>query len=430
MHKIRQIHARAYGSDLLRHNTVFFFGTMGIAVFNYLYYPVIGRMVTVSDFGEIQAVISLFMQLGIILTAFGYVITNIVSNASSRDTRSLILKLEQLMLVISLAVLLALYGASFFFKDSFKLSSVLPVVLVGLLIVVNIPSTSRAYILQGQKLLKEVSIAGIIYACGKLVLSVGLIYFLTDDVVASISGYIIAQVIMLVYVNNKLSGSYVGIRESLRPVRFWQLSRQNTQLVRAELRYGLAIAVILSGLTLLYSSDTILARLFFEPHELGLYSAASAVARIIFFVTASVAGVLIATVKLNETSQVNFSTLVKSLTILGLIGGIGVIAFTVAPQFFIVLLVGPDYSEGAVLLPALSFVMFLCSINNLLAIYQISLRKTAAILPVLAGVGVLGIGLTLFHDSFIQFIGVLLAANIVVGVLLFIEIMVEKKRLS
>ncbi len=428
MHKIKKIHSLVSGNDLIRHNAIFFVGTMGIAVFNYLYYPVIGRLVTVPDFGEIQAVVSLFMQLGIILTAFGYVITNIVSNASSREANSLILRLEQLMLVISFVGLLALYGASFFFKDSFKLSSAMPVLMVGLLIIVNIPSTSRAYILQGMKRLKEVSIAGIIYALGKLVLSVVLIYLMTNDIVAAIGGYILAQVLMLAYVSSKLGGKYVSVKESLKPVQFWKVSKQSKQLIKVELRYGLMITVILSGLALLYSSDTILARLFFEPHELGLYSAASSVARIIFFVTASVAGVLIATVKLGEKAQVNFGTLTKSLMILGLIGGAGVVAFSVAPELFITLLVGKNYAEGAALLPMLSVVMFLCSINNLLAIYQIALRKYMAIIPVVVGVAALGVGLLFYHNTFTEFIGVLLTANAIVCVLLFINIIVEKKR--
>ena len=428
MHKIKQIKDLASKSDLIRHNAVFFIGTMGIAVFDYLYYPVISRLVTVPDFGEIQAVISLFMQLGIVLTAFGYVVTNIVSNASNRDANSLILRLEQIMLVVSGAGLAVLYGASFFFKDSFKLSSILPVLLVGILIIINIPSTSRAYILQGMKRLKEVSVAGIIYALGKLLLSVVLIYFLTNDIIASILGYIIAQVLMLIYVNSKLGNKYATIKESLKPMRFWRVSKKSEQLVRAELRYGLVIVIILSGLALLYSSDTILARLFFEPHDLGLYSAASSVARIIFFVTASVAGVLIASVKLNEKSDINFGILVKSLGLLGLIGGAGLLAFIATPQFFVKLLVGENYVAGATMLPLLSVVMFLCSVNNLLAIYQIALRRYLAVVPVVAGMVVLVVGLALFHANFTEFITVLLAANATVFVLLFVEILVEKKR--
>ena len=114
--------------------------------------------------------------------------------------------------------------------------------------------------------------------------------------------------------------------------------------------------------------------------------------------------------------------------ILGLIGGAGVVAFSVAPELFITLLVGKNYAEGAALLPMLSVVMFLCSINNLLAIYQIALRKYMAIIPVVVGVAALGVGLLFYHNTFTEFIGVLLTANAIVCVLLFINIIVEKKR--
>lgn len=97
---------------------------------------------------------------------------------------------------------------------------------MGILIIINIPSTSRAYILQGMKRLKEVSVAGIIYALGKLLLSVALIYLLTNDIMASILGYIIAQILMLIYVNNKLGNEYVTIKESLKPIRFWRVSKK------------------------------------------------------------------------------------------------------------------------------------------------------------------------------------------------------------
>lgn len=430
MHRIKLKHvtSRLRKSDLVRHNAVFFVGTMGIALFNYLYYPIIGRLVSVADFGEVQAVVSLFMQLGIVLTAFGYVITNIVSNVRRGEANQLILWLERLMLGASFIGLILLAGLSPMFKDNFKLSSAAPVILVGLLIIVNIPSTSRAYILQGMKRLKEVSVAGIIYALGKLVISVALIYLLTDNIIAALGGYIIAQIAMLAYVSHKLGNRYAGIGSSLKPIQLWKLHKEQRRLIGAELVYGLVIIIILSGLTLLYSSDTIIARLFFEPHELGLYSAASSVARIIFFVTASVAGVLIATVKLRESASVNFTILLRSGLLVAAIGGAGMLAFIAAPHFFVTLLVGQAYAAGAPLLPLLSVVMFLCAINNLLAIYQIALRRYLAIIPVVLGVATLGIGLTLYHTTFSEFINVLLAANALVCVLLFIEIIVEKRR--
>ena len=96
---------RVRQSDFLKNNAVFFFGTLMIAVFNYLYYPVISRLVSVSDFGEIQSTISIFMQLGIVLTAFGYVVINIINNTSKKSEEyALISALERRMLIISLVL--------------------------------------------------------------------------------------------------------------------------------------------------------------------------------------------------------------------------------------------------------------------------------------------------------------------------------------
>jgi len=428
MYILNSLRAKIKNNDLLKHNAIFFVGTMLISAFNYLYYPVLGRLVSVSDFGEIQAVISIFMQLGIILTAFGYVITNVVGNTHGRQSRELILKLEQIMVIASIAGLLLLTSLASSLKSDLKLSSILPILLVGLLVVVNVPSTARAYILQGEKHLKEVSIAGIVYALGKLITSVALIYMLTNDVLAAVLGYIVAQVLMLWYVARNTRQDYVGVMESFSLFGSWRISKEWKVLIKKEIIYGIVIMSILSGLTLLYTSDTILARLFFAPHELGLYSAVASIARIIFFVTASVAGVLVATVRINVPAKENHSVLIKSLLIVTAIGGLCTLAFAVAPKLFVTILVGHAYLGGAQWLPLLSVMIFICAINNLLATYQIALRKYLAIAPVVLGIITCGIGLTYFHANFYEFIAVLLVANLVTGVLLSIEVLVEKKR--
>jgi len=428
MYRLRHLKAKIKDSELLRYNLIFFVGTMCIAAFNYLYYPVLGRIVSVPDFGEIQAVISVFMQLGIVLTAFGYVITNIVSNTKSpKESNRIILHLEQLMLVASIAALPVLIYFSYIFRDSFKLHSIFPIFLIGLLIIINIPATSRTYILQGQRRLKEVSVSGVIYAAGKLVLSVGLIYVLTNDIVAAVLGYLVAQIATLLYLQVRIGREYVPLGRTLNISHIRSLESSQKLLIHKELTYGLVILVIMSGLTLIYSSDTILARLFFDPHTLGLYSGVSSVARIIFFITASVAGVLIASVKMRATSAENKKVLLRSLAIIFAVGGFVAVLFSVMPDFFIALLVGPDYVSAARWLPLLSLVMLLCSFNNLLAIYQIALRRYKTVISILVGVLILIVGLILFHSTVDQFIGVLLTANLSVFVLLSIEIALEKK---
>lgn len=417
---MRRILHKAKQSDFLRNNTVYFIGTLTIAMFNYLYYPVLSRLVSVVDFGEIQSTISIFMQLGILLTAFGYVTTNIINNSKKKSEEyGLIASLERRVLAVSLILFVCLVVASVVFQDSFKFQSVVPLVLVGLLIIVNIPSTSRTYILQGQQKFFNVSIAGIIFALGKLILTVGLVYVLTNDVVASILAYIVAQLLNLWYVSHNVGGKYP------LSVVFKQPKVDKTKLNR-ELRYGLVVLVALSLISLLYITDTVVARLFFDPETLGLYSGISSVARIVFFVTASIAGVLIASVKVEDSRIENQKTLSKSLVLVALVGGAVTLLFMLFPDFSVRLLVGGAYVEYAKWLPALSIMMFLASINNLLVSYCLAIRDNRVIVSVIIGVVTLALGLAIFDGSISGLIGSYVVANLMVVVVLLIQLNLSK----
>ncbi|MEO5690814.1 MAG: hypothetical protein ABIQ64_01370 [Candidatus Saccharimonadales bacterium] len=413
--------------ELLFHNAIFFAGTALISAFNYLYYPVLSRIVDVPSFGEIQALISLFMQFGVVLTAFGYMVTNIVANSNDTQTSGRYINwLEKRVLLFCIAIFAILTLASSYFGSEFKITSVWPVILIGILLIINVPATSRSFILQAQKRLGTLSIAGVVFAIGKLFLGVTFIWLFTDDVFAAITGYVIAQIVMLAYVRNKTRDVYkYSVFKSVV-----QTSRKlsDDHITKGHIHYGLAILIILSGLALLYTSDTIIARLFFDSHTLGIYSGISSIARIIYFVTASVAAVLLASVTIRAGRVVNNTALKQSLLIVGLVGGGVALVFTLFPEIFVKTLIGSQYLDGSEWLPILSLVMLVCSINNLLAIYQIALRRKKTIIPVTAGIVSLTIGLTCYHSSIDQFIGVFLASNLLVCVLLSMEIVLENKR--
>jgi len=132
--------------------------------------------------------------------------------------------------------------------------------------------------------------------------------------------------------------------------------------------------------------------------------------------------VLIANVKINDTIHERRRILRHSLAMIGLLGGGVTIAFALFPSFFVVTLMSTKFSSVSALLPLLSIVMLFSAFTNLLAIYQIALRKYAAIIPIALGCTVLLFGLMIAHDTLTSFIGVYLAANITTFVLLFIQI--------
>lgn len=425
--KVKKQIGDAMDGEFFKHNAIFFIGTMVLSVFNYLYYPVLSRIVPVKDFGEIQAAISLFMQVGIILTAYGYVITSIVSNSDMKNKQAVqtLLRLEQMMLLISILFIPVLFIGAYFFGESFKFQSIWVVLLIGVLVVINVPSTTRAYVLQGQKMLKEVSIGNSIFSIGKLILVVLLVYALTNNVLAALLSYIVAQLIALWYFQHKSRDNYATVTDSCN-LKSLKNDKTSKNIIKKYSEYGLYVFAILFGLTLLYSSDAIFVRLFFDAHETGLYSGIASIARMIYFVTASVAGVLIVSVKIKSSDYENKNNLKKSLILVTIAGLVGVLIFSFFSNFFVELLVGGDYLDAAKWLPSLSIVMFLCSLNNLLAIYQIALRKYKTIWPVFVGVVVMIAGLGLFHDKIEEFINVMLVSNLVVFVLLLIQVYYKK----
>ncbi|MBM3210402.1 hypothetical protein FJZ39_03645 [Candidatus Saccharibacteria bacterium] len=414
-------------SDFLRHNAIFFAGTLAIAVFNYLYYPVISRLVDVATFGEIQAIISIFMQLGILLTAFGYAVTHVRNNSQGLRTNSdsVILKLEKITLTISLLVVVVLATTSYFLKDTLQFSSALPFVLVGVLVIINIPSTTRTYVLQADKRLKEVSVSGIIFAVSKLVFSVILI-LAGVDAVGVMLGYIFAQLLTVWYLSKKSKGSFPDFFDGIRQY-FTKESIDQLKLIKREIKFAGIICLLLFGITLLYSFDVVIARMYLTPYEAGLYSGISSVARIVFFVTASISGVLIASVTVRQSAASALGSLKKSMVLLLLIGGGIAIFFSVFPMFSLRLLLGTGYESVATLLPLASLLMLTCALNNLLVLYQIARRSYITIIPVIIGFIILA---TMILTGYTNMVGILwsyLTANAAVFVILVIQILVREK---
>lgn len=411
--------------DFIRHNALFFAGTLSISLLNYLYYPAIGRLVSVSDFGEIQALISLFMELGVVLTVFGYITTNIVNNHQGKADKIILLtELERLALFVALVLFSIITISSFYLKTSLQFTSTIPLLGIGVLIILNVPSTFRTYYLQGEKRLKEVSVGGIIFAAGKLALSAGLIV-IGWRVLGAVAGYILAQIATLYYVASRTHGRLPSVRSTI-PMHLERLKFQTERrLLKKELLYGVFILVLLLAITVLYTFDAIIVRQYFDPKQAGFFSGISAVARIVFFVTASVAGVLIASVKLKNTAPENRHVLLKSMLLIMIIGGVTVSAFVMFPELLVSMLIGKDYVVYAGLLPLMAVSMLFCSFNNLIFSYQIALRRFEALIPACIGLLVL-IWLCFTHHTHLQQIVYnFLLANLAVFTISLLQVLKE-----
>ena len=406
--------------DFLKNNVIFFIGSMAVAVLNYLYHPILGRMMSVEDFGEVQSLISLFMQLGIFTGVFNVITVNIAANYEDKKERDAIISsLRRIAFYIAGVLFLIVIACSSLLKDFFQFSSVYPFIVLAFLLIAGVSFAFRKAFLQGISDFKAISWAGIIFAAGKLCFAVLFVYFGWRSF-GAISALLIAQGFALAYV-------YFKTKKTLNLSIF---SKDGIgSVIKSEYRYAILIFLATSAITFLYTADVLMVKHWFSPEEAGLYSGIATIARIIFFATGSVSGVLLSAIKIKNASEINRKILKKGLILIFAIAGGGLLFFSIFSEFIINILIGSRYAVLASLLPEMSLLLTMVSLINLLFFYFLALRRSIIFGASLAGPAII-ILLSFFrHESLEQIIYNFLIGSAVVLVVLFYGIY-RKKQVS
>jgi O-antigen/teichoic acid export membrane protein len=345
-----------------------------------LYYPILGRLLSPAAFGEVQALVSFFLQLSIFLTVMGLVTVNVAANYDNEEHRNrVIFDLERVALGVSLILLVL----SFFFRSQlqrfFQFDDSLPFVILMLAVVVSVPFTFRGAYVRGRHGFGVASISNVLASAAKILLSVALVVVGLGSA-GAIWGVTAAQFVALIYI------AYWARRMGLNrgPGVKW-LSKPDMRLLTPELKYAGMVLVTSLIVTLQFSIDILVVKHYFDARTAGLYAGIATVARIIFFLTGSISQVLMPMVKLKNNPSENRSLFKKSFYLLAATGVPALLLFVIAPQTIIRILMGSQYDQYAGLLPLLSVTIFAVAIVNLVVSYFMALRRYSIALVVIAG---------------------------------------------
>jgi len=405
-----------YKDKFIKNNAAFFIGTMIISVLTYLYHPILGRMMNIDAFGEVQALISLIAIFGVILGIYRIIIVNIVSNSvNMQEKQEIITVLKKWGLIFVIIVSLFIIIFSNNFKNFLNFRSPYPFICLAILLLISFISSIRSSILHGLQDFKSVSIMGIIITFSRLVFAVFLVY-LGWSAFGAIIALVIAEILGLLYVFYKTRN---------RLTLFIDTKVKLSKGIKKEFKYGLLVMVVTLCITFFYSADVIIVKHYFISEQAGAYSGIATIARIVFFITGSVTGVLLPSIKINDVDKENRKTLLKAGFLLVGVGGIVLLIFFVAPEFAINLLLGGRYIEYAFLLPKLTFLLFIVSIINLIFFYYLALRKYFLIYIAIISPLIILL-LTYFrHDSMSQIINNFLLVNFLVIIYLFFRLLLK-----
>lgn len=355
-------------SPFLKHNAVFFIGSLSVAALNYLYYLVLGRMLSPSDFGEVQTLTSLFAQAAIFLSILTYVTIHVTVNAPDKQQRNqTLLALEFISLASGGALLAAALLSAGLLREFFNFSSVWPFFALIAALGISIPTVLRMSFLRGNKLYAKASFVDGIGSASKLVLS-PLLVLAGLRSFGAVTGLALSQVISLVV------GTVWSYRRGLKGFGF-RRRHMNLDALRPQMRYALAVFMVSGCVAAMLSLDMIAVKHYFQPDQAGTYAGMTSVARIVFYVTAPFTGVLLTLVSLRAPEGKNLRWLKGSIALILLFGGGATLFLTLFPDFMIRLFIGSKYLLFSDSLPKLSLAMLLLGLANTLLMYQIAMRR-------------------------------------------------------
>lgn len=394
-------------SSFLKHNAVFFFGSVAVGALNYLYYPILGRLMSPAEFGEVQVVVTLFLQFTIFLNVLSVITVTIsVNYKNTKKAHRIMFELEKLASYCVLGLLaFSLLGGEFL-RQQLKFDSQLPFVALALAMLVSIPLTFRSAYARGQKHFGVASLSQLIGAGVKVLFSAALIV-LGLGVSGAIFGIVAAQLLAFLYAAR---WAYrLGFR---RPSDTNYGTLPDLKLVLPELTYASAAFVTLITLTLMMSIDVIVAKYYFDAHMAGLYAGIATVGRIVFFLAAPIAQVLMPHIKASQPEQKNRQLLLRSLGLTIAATGSVVVACTLFPQDITRLLMGVDYITYAYLLPELTLAICIISIINITCMYYLALRKKTIMVVGIIGFAATLILMTIWHADLQALVHCMLTGSI------------------
>lgn len=325
---------------------------------NFLYYPIAARMLSLSEFGDVQIGISFIMQAAALFTSLNTLA--LFFAAQKKDQAKVIARLERIIIAFSLIVSILTVIWAEPISSILQLDNPSLLYILAIIFIVNIPAATWLGSVQGE---------GQFIASGVIAVSSSLLKIIVGVAAIAIGlGAHGAMIGILFGTLAILPASYfiqkqrtLHLRQTFRLPMQSDFSLFSTRPLLVLLFLSLVLLAVTSTVDILF------AKILLDPEDAGLYAQLSTAGKIPYFATIPVAIIIFERLINNRNSHkqaiVLFGSLVTSITIL-------TIAFEVIIlQLFFGLAPG-DYSPKAFAMLCVAFGAY--SVSTLLIYNLIS----------------------------------------------------------
>jgi O-antigen/teichoic acid export membrane protein len=355
--------------ELEKSSIIIFTLSMGANVINYIFQITTSRLLSVSDFGAMNALFSLLMLAALPSSVFALVVSKYTAEFNS-DNQSLkipyfIKKMAMYAGIISIIVSVIIILSAPFIRSFLLIDDPYVVELLAVAAGLGIVSPVFSGGLQGLKKFVNLGLFSIIVAIVKLGLSI-LLIFLGFSLLGIAGALIIAGIVSIAYGAMVIKKHFSGTK----PQRL-NVSRE---IVFRFMLVSLITSICLAVFT---NIDMLMVKHFFNETNAGLYSSAMQFGKILLYVpTAFVLAMFPIAAEENARSGNPFSILKKSLLYCAVLTIGGAILFCAFSQFFITFLFGQKYIEAAALILPACLMVIPLGFNTTIMNFSLAINKT------------------------------------------------------
>ncbi len=360
----QRLYSQVLTNQYLRQNVLLLVTNVLAGVFAYLLHPFLGRIMTIQQYGQVATFIALALVLAtptqIIATIAAKYVSTLSISGDRAQINDFVRRLTILLLALGVVITVLFMLASGYLSTFFHLGAPREIVLLSLIFLVTFATPLNQGTLQGMQRFGWYAVTTLLIAFLRLVLSIVFV-LLGFGVDGAVLGIVLSG--LLTYLV-----SFIPLRGVLRGPRV------HARDLKSLWSYSLLTAITATGIVILSSVDTILAKHFLSASDAGLYAGLATIGRTVLFVTSSIAVIMFPrVVMLHQRGESHARIVVQSVLGALVLAAIGEAAFCLAPVLITRILFGPAFLSIAGLLPLYGLAMLLLSLAQILAMYFLAI---------------------------------------------------------
>lgn len=401
---------------LISGSTIMLIGSFIASILNYISNLIMGRLLSIEDYGLLISLTSFVMLFGTINNSLSHIFTRFFATHAAREDSSGIKPIFligfKLVLILSIVILLTLSFLTNFIANFLNINNNVYLFIMYVSIAVAVVATLPSGLLQGKMKFFLISIIGVFPPIIKILFGVTLV-ILGYGVFGALIGFLLATLIptVIFYIY------FMGLFKAQKTKIFNKI-----KFLKELKSYGFTFVFASAGITFLSNTDVIFVRNLFDPLIAGQYAALSLMGKAIFYVTSPISFVFFPLIayKKEKKEKLVGTILLAAVTIILASVTLSFVYFMFPGAVLSIFFPGEGYKVLAPYLGPFSLYILLFSLVYLLNNFFLSIGKTGVYKITLVAFFLQIALFYIFHRSLFQIIGVLFTMSFLILIALLI----------